>query len=47
MENLNRFYDWMVAMGNVHLASNEKMNKAYEKIAKSDAEVAHITKITK
>lgn len=40
MENLNRFYDWMLAMGNVHLADNEKMAKAYEAIAKSDAQVA-------
>ena len=35
----------MLAMGNIHLASNEKMNEAYEKIAKSDAEVAHIEKV--
>lgn len=39
MENLNRFYDWMLAMGNVHLADNEKMNKAYEAIAESDAKI--------
>ena len=42
MENQERFYNWMLAMGNVHMASNEKMYNAYEKIAKSDAEVAHI-----
>ena len=40
MENLNRFYDWMLAMGNVHLADNEKMAKAYEAIIASDAQVA-------
>ena len=40
MENQERFYEWMLAMGNIHLASNEKMAKAYEAIAKSDAQVA-------
>ena len=39
MENQERFYNWMLAMGNVHMASNEKMTKAYEVIAKSDAEI--------
>lgn len=37
MENLNRFYDWMLAMGNIHLADNAGMSKAFEAIAKSDA----------
>ena len=40
MENQERFYNWMLAMGNVHMASNEKMTRAYEAIAKSDAQVA-------
>jgi hypothetical protein len=39
MENQERFYQWMLAMGNIHLASNEKMNKAYQAIAESDAKV--------
>ena len=39
MENQERFYEWMLKMGNIHLASNEKMSKAYEVIAKSDAEI--------
>jgi hypothetical protein len=39
MENQERFYNWMLAMGNIHLASNEKMNKAYEAIAESDAKI--------
>lgn len=42
MENQQRFYDWMLAMGNIHLADNEKMSKAYEAIAKSDAQVASV-----
>jgi hypothetical protein len=45
MENQERFYEWMLKIGNIHLASNEKMNKAYEAIAKSDAEVLHIKKV--
>lgn len=40
MENQERFYEWMLAIGNIHIASNEKMLKAYEAIAKSDAQVA-------
>jgi hypothetical protein len=36
MENLERFYEWMLKMGNVHLANNEKMARAYEAIAESD-----------
>ena len=45
MENLNRFYDWMLAMGNIHLADNEKMAKAYEIVAESDKEMASPTRI--
>ena len=29
----------MLAMGNIHMASNEKMNKAYQAIAESDAKI--------
>jgi len=39
MENVNRFYEWMLAMGNIHLADNEQMLKAYEAIAESDAKI--------
>jgi hypothetical protein len=42
MENQERFYQWMLAMGNIHLANNKKMSKAYEAIAKSDAQVANV-----
>ena len=42
MENLNRFYDWMLKMGNVHLADNEQMSKAYEAVIASDAKVANV-----
>jgi hypothetical protein len=45
MENLNRFYDWMLKMGNVYLADNEKMTKAYEIIAESDKKSVLPTKI--
>jgi hypothetical protein len=36
MENLERFYEWMLKIGNIHLANNEKMAKAYEVIMESD-----------
>jgi len=42
MENQERFYQWMLSMGNIHLANNKKMAKAYEAIAKSDAQVANV-----
>ena len=42
MENLDRFYEWMLAMGNVHLANNEKMAKAYEAIVESDKKVGNL-----
>jgi len=45
MENLNRHYDWMLAMNNIHLADNEKMAKAYEIVAESDRKSVSPTKI--
>lgn len=45
MENLNRFYDWMLAMGNVYLADNEKMARAYEIVAESNKKSVSPTKI--
>jgi len=35
MEDVNRFYEWMLAMGNIHLADNEGMRKAFEKVAEN------------
>lgn len=35
MENVNRFYEWMLAMGNIHLADNEQMTKAFERVAEN------------
>jgi len=32
MEDVNRFYEWMLAMGNIHLADNKQMSKAFEKV---------------
>lgn len=46
MENLERFYNWMLAMGNVHLADNEKMAKAYEIIAQSNAKSVKVSRPT-
>jgi hypothetical protein len=42
MENLDRFYEWMLAIGNIHIASNEKMTKAYERIIESDAKAGNV-----
>ena len=42
MENLDRFYEWMLAMGNVHLADNEQMSKAFEAVVESDKKVGNV-----
>ena len=39
MENQERFYNWMLAMGNIHLADNIRMSRAFESIAESDAKI--------
>jgi hypothetical protein len=39
MENQERFLEWMLAMGNIHMASSEKMARALEVVAKSDAKI--------
>ena len=36
MENLDRFYEWMLKIKSIHLANNEKMAKAYEAVVESD-----------
>ena len=42
MENQKRFLDWMLAMGNIHMASSEKMARALEVIAESDKKVGNV-----
>jgi hypothetical protein len=32
MENVNKFYEWMVAMGNIHLSDDQQMTAAFERI---------------
>lgn len=44
MENLERFYEWMLKMNNIHLADNQRMARAYETIAKSDAKLAKVSR---
>lgn len=39
MENQERFYNWMLAMGSIHLADNARMSRAFEVIAESDAKI--------
>jgi hypothetical protein len=36
MENQERFYEWMLKMGNIHLANNEEMARAYSKITNNN-----------
>jgi hypothetical protein len=42
MENLDRFYNWMLAMGNIHLANNERMTRAYEVIVENNVKVGNV-----
>lgn len=30
MEDVNKFYDWLLKVGSVHLADNNRMYKAYQ-----------------
>jgi hypothetical protein len=39
MENQERFYEWMLKMGSIHLADNARMSRAFEVIAESDAKI--------
>ena len=39
MENQERFYQWMLKMGNIHLADNARMSRAFEAVAESDAKI--------
>jgi len=43
MENLERFYEWMLKMNNIHLADNEKMARAYEMIVENNAQIAKMS----
>ena len=36
MENLERFYEWMLKIKSIHLADNEKMAKAYDVVMESN-----------
>ena len=39
MENQERFYQWLISLGNVHTADSERMNKAYLAIAENDKKI--------
>ncbi len=30
MEDVNKFYEWLRKIGSIHLADNNRMNKAYQ-----------------
>jgi hypothetical protein len=35
MEDVNKFYEWMLKMKSIHLADNEQMSKAFIKVAEN------------
>ena len=34
MSEVEKFYEWMLKIGNIHLVDNEQMYKAFEQISK-------------
>lgn len=30
MEDVNKFYEWLLKVGSIHLADNNRMDKAYQ-----------------
>ena len=36
MAEVNKFYEWMLRMGNIHLANNAEMERAFSKIINSN-----------
>ena len=39
MEDQVRFYEWLLKMGNIHTADNERMSKAYEIVAENNLKI--------
>ena len=35
MEEVNKFYEWMLKIKSIHLADNAQMSRAFEKLAQS------------
>jgi hypothetical protein len=33
MEDVNKFYEWMLKVKSIHLADNEQMSKAFKRVA--------------
>jgi hypothetical protein len=38
MEDVNRFYEWLVKIKSIHLADNYRMNKAFIAVYKNSIE---------
>ena len=39
MENQERFYQWLISLGNIHTADSERMSRAYVTIAENDEKI--------
>jgi hypothetical protein len=35
MEEVNKFYEWMLKIKSIHLADNARMSRAFEKLVQS------------
>ena len=46
MENLERFYEWMLRINNIHLADNKRMARAYEIVARSNVKIVKVSRPT-
>jgi hypothetical protein len=39
MENQEKFYQWLLSLGNIHTADSERMSRAYVAIAENDEKI--------
>ena len=46
MEEATKFYEWLLKMGNIHLADNQGMTKAYRIIYKNNKQLKTQKKCT-
>jgi len=46
MEDVTKFYEWLVKMKSVHLADNQRMNRAYRIVYENNQELKTEKKCT-
>jgi len=46
MEDVNRFYEWLVNIKSVHLADNKRMSEAFDRVYKNSVKPIREKKCT-